>query len=181
MILTDFSRFELGGIWWWGLTKSLYFFIFNLGKSFISADNSLEYYRNWCRSILVVEWDEDNRPMPTYLTTSTFYLNLNIKGTVRVILSDPPCKDGNPRFTTVPWNLNLIKNVEDIVVFLTLKVFLFLSFSIASYIQGMRRETVNKNRQLKNQPHWYKIHQPKLSHKHQDGINYPSWNRAQKR
>ena len=26
-----------------------------------------------------------------------------VKGTVSVIASDPPCKDGNVRFTTVPW------------------------------------------------------------------------------
>ena len=26
----------------------------------------------------------------------------NVKGIVRVISSDPPCKDGNTRFTTVP-------------------------------------------------------------------------------
>ena len=40
-------------------------------------------------------------------------------GTVSVISSDPPCKDGNVRLITLPLKLNLIKNVEDIVVFLT--------------------------------------------------------------
>ena len=43
-----------------------------------------------------------------------------IKGTVRVISSDPPFKDGNTRLKTVPLNLKLIKNKEDTVVFLTL-------------------------------------------------------------
>ena len=46
-----------------------------------------------------------------------------IKGTVSVILSDLPCKNGNARFTTVPLKPNLIKNVEDIIVFLTRYVY----------------------------------------------------------
>ena len=41
----------------------------------------------------------------------------SFKGTVHVISSDPSCKDGNAQFTTVPLNLYLINNVEDIVVF----------------------------------------------------------------
>ena len=52
-----------------------------------------------------------------------FLVNLDVKqkaiksfkGTV--ISSDPSCKDGNAEFTTVPLNLYLINNVEDIVVF----------------------------------------------------------------
>ena len=37
---------------------------------------------------------------------------------------DPPCKYGSARFKTVnPWNLYLINIVENIVVFLSLKVF----------------------------------------------------------
>ena len=40
---------------------------------------------------------------------------LDFKGTVCVILNDPLCKDGNAQHT------NLIKNVEDTVVFLILK------------------------------------------------------------
>ena len=31
-----------------------------------------------------------------------FYLKLVLKGTVSVISSDPPCKDDNARFSTVP-------------------------------------------------------------------------------
>ena len=37
-----------------------------------------------------------------------------------------------------PGNVNLIKNVEDTVVFLNRKLFIFLSFSIASYKNEMR-------------------------------------------
>ena len=43
----------------------------------------------------------------------------------RVILSDPPCKDRNARFTTVP----LISSVEDIVISQLIKVFNFDNFS----------------------------------------------------
>ena len=39
---------------------------------------------------------------------------------------------------------NLVKNVEDIVVFLIQKVFMSVSFYIASLKQEMRRETPNK-------------------------------------
>ena len=40
-----------------------------------------------------------------------------LKGTVSVISSDPPCKAGNlPIYKRYPCNLNLIKNVKDIVV-----------------------------------------------------------------
>ena len=56
-----------------------------------------------------------------------------IKGTVSKILSDPPCKAGNAKFTSVPINLKLIKKREDIVVFLTRKFLFSLSLSIASY------------------------------------------------
>jgi len=43
--------------------------------------------------------------------------------TISEISSDPPCKDDNARFTTIPLNLYLINNVEDIVVFLGIKVY----------------------------------------------------------
>ena len=41
------------------------------------------------------------------------------KGTVSVISSDPPWKDGNARFTTVPLKPKSDQNVEDTVVFLS--------------------------------------------------------------
>ena len=49
-----------------------------------------------------------NRPLQVF----------TLKETVGVILSDPPCQDVNIRF-----KMNLIKNVEESVVFLTRKVF----------------------------------------------------------
>ena len=43
-----------------------------------------------------------------------------VKGNVSVISNDPPCKGDNARITTIPliWNLYLINNIEDTVVFL---------------------------------------------------------------
>ena len=42
--------------------------------------------------------------------------------------------------------LDLIKNVEDTVVFFTRKIFFFyVSFSIASYIQEMRKSLSQRN------------------------------------
>ena len=58
-----------------------------------------------------------------------------------------------PELQQYPWNLNLIKNVEDTIVFLTRKVFTSESFSIAFYKQEMRghfrRETANENDDFK--------------------------------
>ena len=42
----------------------------------------------------------------------------------------------------LPLNINLIKNVEEIVVFLTRKIFISASSSVASYKQGMRNAQV---------------------------------------
>ena len=42
-------------------------------------------------------------------------------------------------------NLNLIKNVEDTVVFLTRKVFISVSFAIALYKQEMRKSLSKRN------------------------------------
>ena len=50
----------------------------------------------------------------------TFY---SFKGTLIVVLSDPPCKDGNARFTTVPLKPLSDQRCGSIVVFLDLKVF----------------------------------------------------------
>ena len=46
-----------------------------------------------------------------------------IKGTVSVTSNDLSYKNGNVRFTLVPLNFLLIKNVEDTVVFLCFKMF----------------------------------------------------------
>ena len=52
-----------------------------------------------------------------------------------------------------PGNLNLIKTVEDTVVFMTQEVFMSVGFSLASYKQEMlkslRRETANGKKQFK--------------------------------
>ena len=45
-------------------------------------------------------------------------------------------------------NHNLIKNVEDIVVFLTGKVFITVRFSIASYKQELQRNRID-NKQFR--------------------------------
>ena len=64
--------------------------------------------------------------IPLQILTSSFSFIINIvlsKGTVSVILSDPPCTDGIARLTMVPMKLFRIDYVKDIVVFLGLKVF----------------------------------------------------------
>ena len=63
-----------------------------------------------------------------------------------------------PDLQHYPWNLNLNKNVEDIVVFLTQQVFISISFFVASHKQEMRlsyfhRETANEKNSLKKQKH----------------------------
>jgi len=51
-----------------------------------------------------------------------------INGTVRVISSEPPCKNSNVRFANVPLILCLIKCVLDIFCFCFFKLFLFIIF-----------------------------------------------------
>ena len=70
------------------------------------------------------------------------------KGIVSVISRDPPCKDGDGGFTTLPLNPCPIKNVEDIVI-LSQRVFILINLSITSYNQETRRETTNENEQFK--------------------------------
>ena len=48
-----------------------------------------------------------------------------------------------------PWNINLVNNVADIVVFLTRIVFISVIFSIASYEQEMRKSLLQRNRKCK--------------------------------
>ena len=47
------------------------------------------------------------------------------------------------------WNLILIKNVEDIVDFLTHKVFISVSFSIANFYIRNAQVTFSENLQMK--------------------------------
>ena len=64
----------------------------------------------------------------------------DLKGLYSVISSDPPCKDGNARFTTVP-----LKPVEDSFVFLTGKGFRADNYSNASYKQEMYASYLQRN------------------------------------
>ena len=68
-----------------------------------------------------------------------------------------------PDFQWYPWNLNLIKNLEDNIVFFTQKVFNSENFSISSYKQEMRKSVLQRNRKtkincLKKLKHAYQIH-----------------------
>ena len=72
-----------------------------------------------------------------YKISSSFSVQSYIKVTVSVLSSDPPCKDDNIRFTTVPLHQNLKKND---------KVF-------------TRKEKPQMHINiLKKQKHWYLIH-----------------------
>ena len=79
-------------------------------------------------------WRRVKRAWNDDICTIAYQTNTNasLKGTVSVILSDPPYKDSNARFTTVPLKPSLIKIT---VGLLTRKVFISLSFFIASYKQ----------------------------------------------
>ena len=72
----------------------------------------------------------------------------NIKGTVSVISSDPPCTDGNAGFPKKPLQPYSDK-MWKIPSFFYPKVFISVSISIVSYKQEMRksfcRETANEN------------------------------------
>ena len=68
-----------------------------------------------------------------------------IKGTVSVISSEPPCKDCNVQFTTVPLTLKSDKNVKDFDVFLTREVEMSVNFFIISYRQEMRKSLFQRN------------------------------------
>ena len=69
---------------------------------------------------------------------------MSFKGIVSVILSDPPCKDCNVRFTTVPLKPLFDQNVEDTADFQTRKLFTSVSFFIAHSCH-FRRETAKCN------------------------------------
>ena len=63
-------------------------------------------------------WMQANPPpSPTPGSSAISFYYSYFKGTVSIISSDPPCKDDNVRFTTVP-----LKPLEDIVVFLGFRV-----------------------------------------------------------
>jgi len=54
--------------------------------------------------------------------------SISLKGTVSAISSDPPCKDGNARFTTVSLKTCRIKYELDINIFITQKLTLLDTF-----------------------------------------------------
>ena len=60
-----------------------------------------------------------------------------------------------PDLQLYSWNLNLIKNVEDFVVLLTSKVFIYTSFSKAAQVALSEKPQMKKG---KKQKHWYLIH-----------------------
>ena len=69
-----------------------------------------------------------------------------IKGNVIIILSYPPRNNGNARLKKgKAWNLYLINNKEDVVVFLGLFLYVFLEESLLKKIS------------LQNVKHWYLI------------------------
>ena len=72
-----------------------------------------------------------------------------VKGTIRIFSSDPPCKDGNARFTTVSLNLSLMKNVEHFGVFLGLKEVIFRKKFYMFPAVEMRKVTLIGKPQLK--------------------------------
>ena len=69
-----------------------------------------------------------------------------IKGNVIIILSYPPRNNGNARLKKgKAWNLYLINNKEDVVVFLGL------------FLYGFLEESLLKKISLQNVKHWYLI------------------------
>ena len=84
--------------------------------------------------------------------------SFHLKGTVSVILSDPSCKDGMPDTQRYPLEtfIYLINNVENIVVFLGLKVFnsndvyMFFYFT---FIENLKRPVFK----LINIDIWFKL------------------------
>ena len=72
-----------------------------------------------------------------------------LKGAVNVILVEPPSKVGNGRFTTVPLKPWSDQKCGRHRRFLTKKVFISVSFSIASYKQELRKSLSQRNRKWK--------------------------------
>ena len=56
-------------------------------------------------------------PINSYNTCSTFCTSFFLKGTESVILMDPPCKDDNAKFRTVPMKPFAGQKCGDIIVF----------------------------------------------------------------
>ena len=84
----------------------------------------------------------------TYKIMNFILFTLVIKGTVRVISSDPPCKDDKP--------INLIKSGEDIIVlfFLELKFLIIITALVMG--KSLLLRNCNWNNHLLNRNHWVK-------------------------
>ena len=79
---------------------------------------------------------------------------MSFKGRVSVILSDPPCKDCNVRFTTVPLKPLFDQNVEDTADFQTRKLFTSVSFFIGIHVTFAEKpqNAMKKTIVFKNEP-----------------------------
>ena len=71
------------------------------------------------------------------------------QGTVCVITSNLHTKVAMPDLQRYPYHPNLVQNVEDIVVFLTRKVFISVNFSIDFSKQEMRYATLAEKPQIR--------------------------------
>ena len=80
---------------------------------------------------LILKQSLDNFRLSLVKNLMLFVSTLLVKGTVSVILSDPPCKESNVRFTTVPLKP---KTLKDPVVSLTRNMFNSDNFYIVSHM-----------------------------------------------
>ena len=78
--------------------------------------------------------------------TGKFILTISVKGTVCVILSEPPWKDGNAWSTTIHWNFNLIKRYRR---FSNSKCIYFCEFLHCFFFTRNAHITFAKNPQIK--------------------------------
>ena len=79
-----------------------------------------------------------------------FLWHFNLTRTESVISNDAPFKDGNVQFATVPLKtLIWSKNFKDIVVFLTLQVYISVGFFIATYKQEKSKSLSQTQRNRK--------------------------------
>ena len=118
-------------------------------KSMIGeTENAIDAICGWPRFLKNLSFDLKNIRLNSKTIKQLHLLKLPIirlEGTKSVILSGPPCKDGNAWFTTVPW-----KNVEDTIVIL----FLFTSFSRVTFAEKPQMKINN----IQRQKHWCLVH-----------------------
>ena len=107
------------------------------------------YRYSWTRISLFLKWKRksviEKCSKKRHLKYVSYGTEKTGKGTVSVISSDPPCKDGNALFTTVPNTYETFvwsQMCEDTVVFLGLKGLLLW------YVE-MRKSLLQRNLNLK--------------------------------